>query len=432
MRRHLIALCITLLALSAGAQPADSVTTALRVRLDSVLGQFPILQERTQIGLYVYDLTAEEPLFAFGQHQQLRPASTEKILTAVAALHFLGGDYQLRTTVSVLGRDSVTLLVRGGMDPTITPEDVRQLGLQTKQFGLQDKLHSVALDLSMKDTLRMGPGWCWDDDTKPLCPLLVNGKERFGELFLQALQADTLPATANLRTITSTREAEELRANADTLYVAAERRTSIDRVLLRMMKNSDNNYAESLFYQLGRDAQSAAERITQFLSSIGIDTRTIQVVDGSGLSLYNYSTPDALVRTLRYAYTHPAIYRHLQPTLPVAGYDGTLRRRMRGTAAEQRIMAKTGTLTGVSTLAGYALAPNGHLLAFAIMNQGMRSQRTAHDFQDAICLALCEPIPEPENAEEAPKSAPSMQDPMPRLADPDELLHEDLHSLLAR
>ena len=94
---------------------------------------------------------------------------------------------------------------------------------------------------------------------------------------------------------------------------------------------------------------------------------------------------------LRYAYRNSNIYLHLFPTLPVAGEDGTLKSRMKNSFAHGNVWAKTGTLVGVSSLAGYAQASNGHLLCFSIMNQGLMHTRNGRSFQDRVCSALCEP-----------------------------------------
>ena len=85
-----------------------------------------------------------------------------------------------------------------------------------------------------------------------------------------------------------------------------------------------------------------------------------------------------------------AIYRHLKQALPVAGIDGTLKNRMKRTPAYRRVFAKTGTLTGVTSLAGYAIAPNGHTLAFVIINQNILTPRPARTWQDKVCSALCQ------------------------------------------
>ena len=96
------------------------------------------------------------------------------------------------------------------------------------------------------------------------------------------------------------------------------------------------------------------------------------------------------MRLLAFAYTDEALRRHLLPALPIAGEDGTLARRLRGTKAQGNVRAKTGTVEGVSTLAGYCTAPNGHTLCFAIMNQGIRRTSTGRNFQDRVCRALTE------------------------------------------
>lgn len=97
----------------------------------------------------------------------------------------------------------------------------------------------------------------------------------------------------------------------------------------------------------------------------------VKIADGSGLSLYNYVSADLEVKLLRYAYQNNNVYLHLYPSLPVAGQDGTLKNRMRGTFTAGNVRAKTGTLTGISSLAGYCTAANGHQICFSIINQGL-------------------------------------------------------------
>ena len=121
----------------------------------------------------------------------------------------------------------------------------------------------------------------------------------------------------------------------------------------------------------------------------GADQKLIHVADGSGLSLYNYVTPDMEVQLLRYAAKKPEIIEKLLPSLPVAGVDGTLKSRMKGTKAQGNVQAKTGTVTGVSALAGYCTAANGHRLCFSIINMGIPKAKVGRDFQDRVCALLC-------------------------------------------
>ena len=130
-------------------------------------------------------------------------------------------------------------------------------------------------------------------------------------------------------------------------------------------------------------------QVEKLIGRLGLDPDHYQIADGSGLSLYNYLTPQLLGYLLRYAYREQKLYQHLLPTLPIAGEDGTLRKRMRGTPAEGNVQAKTGTVEGVSTLSGYCTAASGNRLCFSIMNQGIRHTSTGRHFQDRLCRELC-------------------------------------------
>ena len=162
------------------------------------------------------------------------------------------------------------------------------------------------------------------------------------------------------------------------------------------MKRSDNYFAECLFYQLAalsghRPAgrSEAIGYIDMIIRETGLDPAQYQIADGSGLSLYNYVSPELLVRLLQYAYTNEPIRSYLLPSLPIAGIDGTLERRMLKTPAQGNVRAKTGTVEGVSSLSGYCTSPEGHVLVFSIINQGVRQTSTGRAFQDKVCETLC-------------------------------------------
>ena len=167
---------------------------------------------------------------------------------------------------------------------------------------------------------------------------------------------------------------------------------------MKMLKESDNLYAESMFYQIASStgnrpatAKSARAVIKRLINKIGLDPSRYNIADGSGLSLYNYVTAELEVMLLRYAYRNGNIYLHLFPALPIAGRDGTLKNRMRGSFTSGNVNAKTGTVTGISSLAGYCTAGNGHRLCFSIINQGLLHGSNGRAFQDRVCNALCSP-----------------------------------------
>ena len=128
--------------------------------------------------------------------------------------------------------------------------------------------------------------------------------------------------------------------------------------------------------------------IRQCIEELGYITDHYQIADGSGVSLYNYISTDLLLGFLIHAYDNKAIFDILYEALPIAGVDGTLSNRMKKTKAFRRVRAKTGTVTGISSLAGYAKASNGHLLAFVIINQNVLKYVSARKFQDEICNIL--------------------------------------------
>ena len=173
----------------------------------------------------------------------------------------------------------------------------------------------------------------------------------------------------------------------------------IVEVLKQMMKESDNLCAESMFYHLAMHHAQAkrvsdddgTDAINHFMKeTLGFHSEKYNIVDGSGVSLYNYVSPQLLLEYLKHAYSHPEVFQPFYDSLPIAGVDGTLEHRMKKTKAHRKVRAKTGSVKGVSSLAGYAKASNGHQLAFAIINQNVMNLRLARAWQDKVCAILCE------------------------------------------
>ncbi len=357
------------------------------------LCQSPIF-ETSQLGLYVYDLTDGQPLYAINAAQRMRPASCQKIVTAVTALNFLKEDYRLTTDFRIAGTVSGgvlngDLIVVGGMDPLVTADELLQAAASIKQQqGIGTIAGSIIYDCSMRENTPLGWGWCWDDDYGPLSALLVDGKDNFENKWLDALSKAGIKVSYN-----ASRADRKGGQQQKSVYAI---RHYLDDLLVPMMKNSDNIFAECLFYQTaattgkkGAGHKETAQRTEELLNKIGVDPSPYKVADGSGLSLYNYASAEMLVALLGYAWRTESIRQHLLPSLPVAGYDGTLQKRMIGTEAEGNVRAKTGTVTGISSLAGYLTTASGHVLAFAIINQGINSSAMGRAFQDKVCQELC-------------------------------------------
>lgn len=375
----------------------DTVEVALpwpqnvQYRLDSLM-QSKLL-ETSVVGMIIYDLTADSILYKVNERQALRPASTMKLVTAITALDRLGSSYQFRTRLYYTGevKDSTLygdLYCVGGFDPAFSNDDMRAFVESVRSLGVDTIRGCIIADRSMKDEDLLGEGWCWDDDNPKISPLSIGRDIDFLERFYRELSDNEI--VLNVRF-------SEGRLPSDGRILCSRFHT-MDQILQRMMKVSDNFYAEAMFYQIGSStgrrpakAKDAAGVIKQLFQKVGNGKNPYRVADGSGLSLYNYVTPELEMRLLRYAYYNPNIYNHLLPSLPVAGRDGTLKTRMKGTYAEENVKAKTGTVTGVSALAGYCTAANGHQLCFSIINQGIMKSDSGRNFQNKVCNALCAP-----------------------------------------
>ena len=183
---------------------------------------------------------------------------------------------------------------------------------------------------------------------------------------------------------------------ANSIYLAAINR-SIDTVLAEVNKTSDNLDAEMLLYAFADSgapaiADDGIAAVKRFIDTLGFNSDDYYLADGSGVSHYNLVSADLLSEFLKNIYyERKDLFDLFYNSLAVAGVDGTLKNRMRGTLAEGNVHAKTGTIKGVSNLSGYVTARNGHLMVFSIIIQNFVNEySTARKFQDMICELLAE------------------------------------------
>lgn len=376
---------------------ADTLTQKLpwpesvKVGIDKLLESK--MFETSQVGLMVWDLSADSCIYQRNERQLMRPASTMKLLTAITALDKLGGSYQFKTTLKYTGTIENGVLTGnvyciGGMDPRFNSDDMSAFVNSLKEMGVDTIRGSIYADRSLKDADLLGEGWCWDDDNPVLSPLLVGRKDEFEDRLKRRLRQKGIFLAGDCKE-------GSVPGGTTTIYT---KETALLDVMHRQMKRSDNLYSESVFYHIASDyiggrggatARNGRQAMNRLVSKLGFKPSAYYIADGSGLSLYNYVSPELEVAFLKYAYRHSRIYDNLLPCLPIAGVDGTLGKRMRSGAAHDNVKAKTGTVTGVSALAGYCTAANGHRLCFSIINMGIRHASSGRNFQDKVCQALC-------------------------------------------
>lgn len=437
--------------------------------LDELVYSHPVVKD-SEVGITVFDLTEGISLYQYQADKLYRPASTEKVITAVTALGRLGEQYQFRTRLAYTGqicRDTLkgNLYVIGGFDPEFMEEDMERFVQSVYDAGIRHIEGSLVGDVALTDSVYWGPGWSWDDTPESFQPYLsalmlnrgcvkvtatprskgtppqieVNPSSDYYTIDNQAKSMDagsgrlriTRDWLRNGNTIHISGNVAQQTVRTLNMYSSADfflqtfryclnrQGVSVSRivkdicpteatelavcsrpiheVLKRALKKSDNLSAEALFHHLGiQEAdtlyvgfQQGQEAVCRFMKEeIGGLPERYRIVDGSGVSLYNYVSPALLLAYLKYAYYHAGVFRSFYESLPIAGVDGTLRGRMKKGKAFRNVRAKTGSVTGVSSLAGYVRASNGHMLAFVIINQNVLKSREARLFQDKICEIL--------------------------------------------
>ena len=162
-----------------------------------------------------------------------------------------------------------------------------------------------------------------------------------------------------------------------------------------MMKLSQNLFAESLLRAIGvrasgiGSAEAGREAVQTALQAWGIAPGDVQMTDGSGLSRYNLVTADALVAILSRVHHNERLRQPFEHALPIAGVDGTLAGRMKGTRAMANARGKTGSFSNARALAGYVTTADGESLAFSIIANNYAVETGVVDgISDAIITAL--------------------------------------------
>jgi len=171
------------------------------------------------------------------------------------------------------------------------------------------------------------------------------------------------------------------------------RSAPISTLAVWLMKISQNLYAETLLKTIATDtprsADSGRNETAAVLQAWGVGADSVIQRDGSGLSRYDYVTADALVAILAHVDRDDRLRGPFEASLPIVGRDGTLERRMKGTAAEGNARAKTGSMSNVRGLSGYVTTADGEPLVFSILANNFETPgATINDATDKIVVAL--------------------------------------------
>lgn len=212
-------------------------------------------------------------------------------------------------------------------------------------------------------------GWIpADTERVPLSFAPAHPTRHFVERFHQALERSGVAVEGGVRTALPDEEPGTV------TWERTLRSAPLAEALERMLKYSDNQVAETLLRTLGTlngdgSAEAGLEVVGETLGGWGIEPGAFSLADGSGMSRYNEIAPAALVRLLRRVTQLPGAGAFLG-ALPVSSVDGTLSRRFLATAASRAVRAKTGSLSGVRSLAGFVEDGDDETLVFALMLNG--------------------------------------------------------------
>lgn len=343
-------------------------------------------------------------------------ASNMKIFTTATALSRLGPHSRIPTRVFADGEVDAggtlrgSLYLKGGGDPALgTPAFYNRYrgGLGTNLFALRAQIRAAGIraitgrlyaDDSVFDRRRGVPdsGFATSPYVGPLSGLAFNSGFR-GATSYSGFAPD--PARLAARKLARSLRAGGVRvparvargrAPARAERVAVVRSPTVHALADFTNVYSDNFFAETMIKllgaRLGRGGTTAAGAavVRGFARSLGSD---VQAADGSGLTRSNRASPRQVVDLLRGMREDPAGEEFIQD-LPLSGTEGTLTGRTTGSAAYRRCRAKTGTISGVSTLSGYCFNRSGRIMAFSILMNSVRSSATARYYQDRIAALI--------------------------------------------
>ncbi|HMS65568.1 MAG TPA: D-alanyl-D-alanine carboxypeptidase/D-alanyl-D-alanine-endopeptidase [Ignavibacteria bacterium] len=372
----------------------------LSTTLDSYLSDVNCMVSVQVVSADKYDL-----LYENNPSAQMIPASITKLVTAAVAFQELGVSYNFRTVVYTDDSDIKDGIINGNLylkgygDPDLSSTDIAELAKLISEKNIREITGNIIYDETYLDDDHYGLANYYKDDTK----------QNYWP-YISAINFNKNGGGYDPASVAASYLSDELVSNfvkVDGIVISgvtpqgakeiAEVYNTFFDVISRMNKESDNHSAITVFKVIGAkhdlppgSIKKGEDAVTSYLTSIGNPRNYFEIVEGSGLSRHNSVNSDMYVRLLKSMYDDEKTFDLFYNTLAIAGIDGTLRNRMKGTEAEKNIHAKTGTLNSVSSLTGYAVSRDGELLIFYISMNGFGSSANAVRYkQDMICEELC-------------------------------------------
>jgi D-alanyl-D-alanine carboxypeptidase/D-alanyl-D-alanine-endopeptidase (penicillin-binding protein 4) len=347
------------------------------------------------------DLSNGTTIYTRNGTKSLIPASNEKLAVTYAALTALGPGFTIETDVLGKGAQAGAtwngdVVLKGYGDPTLSSGDLVDLAGQVRADGITRVTGRVLGDESWFDSRRTAAGWkaaFYITESPPLSALVVDrGVDGRSTSTDPALAAAQLFRSALVRAgVRVAGAAAHGRADDAAQPLASVDSPPLGAIVRGMDRASDNFTAEMLVKELGAVQAGQGTTavgvgvVTGLLAAAGIPLDGVRLVDGSGLSLLDRLTPNALVALLTTMWTDDDVRLELLSSLPVAGRTGTLHDRMRSGPATGVVRAKTGTTDNASALSGFV----SDRYAFSVLQNGWPVSLTwARIAQDRFAATL--------------------------------------------
>ena len=411
---------------STSVSPRRDNLGSLRSHIDSLIGRREF--RTAEWAILAVDPALSDTIYAHNAAALMVPASNMKLVTSSVALAQLGGDFRFTTTFSAHGTISNgvlkgDLVVTGRGDPTLS-DRVRgnaraamdTLADSLVAHGIRSITGHIYSGADNFPGAHVGEGWNWDDLDQAygagVDELLFN--EGISSVVIHVANGDSLvksapaadPTADYLNELASALQSRGVHAGLgvaesvlpndgvrlDTLFVT--RSIPLRDILPYFLKPSQNQIGEVLIRAIGLErtgvgtADSGIAVASRQLRAWGIPRDGYELHDGSGMARADLVSPETIVSLLSRMQSSPD-FEAFYNALPVAGVDGTIAQRMRGTRAQGNVHAKTGSLQWVRSLSGYVTDDDGKRIAFSILaNKWTTPSNVVTATADSIAAAL--------------------------------------------
>lgn len=418
--------------------------TLMESQIQEIVGSGEISQE--DVGIYIKSLSSGKVVYEKNSDKTFIPASNQKLLTTISALLILGPDFRFETKFFTDGKREGEVLrgniyIVGNFNPEIDQTYYEEVAKFLRNNGITRIDGDIIVYSNYSPDIRGWPErdseYCFtvppsdvpiaenclkvkviaDGNVKVeitpdayvdiISDIKVAGSGRDisakmegGKLYMSGTIRNGVsrefsipirePSKFNLLTVAKVFHrsgiqfgklyvSKSIPSNLTLLYT--QKSSPLREIIKKANKDSNNFIAEQIYAYLGQ------HNILKTLEHMRVNTKNINITDGSGLSRYNQVSPRMIGEILEAVYKTP-YFDDFFKSLAVSGKDGTLKHRFSDPQMFGKIYAKTGYIKGVKNLSGYAISTDGDVYIFSILVNNLKSTKPANEIQDRVCRLL--------------------------------------------